>query len=239
MPIRLPMRASDDHLALVEAMLRAGQTGRALELLDSVWHPGKADELTAFLRLWALVGERRIEDALEVARVTIATMPGSAAVAFVHAVLESVAGDLEVALESALRATAILPGHEAPEALLTAIFHRREAESAANALAELAVPAAPPADIPSPMAALLAGYALLFPRGSAEPERAILPSPAERRRDPETADRGSSTRRLGWMALAMIVAAIWAIRDPLLASAALAAVVAWLSRSGQTHPTGN
>jgi hypothetical protein len=74
----------------------------------------------------------------------------------------------------------------------------------------------------------LAGLALLHPAGS---ELAYRPSLSAL--EPPVADdrhRVDDNRRIWLIAVATVVAAIWAVRQPLLATTALAAVVAWLSR---------
>jgi hypothetical protein len=89
-----------------------------------------------------------------------------------------------------------------------------------------------PSDPPvNPVAVALAGLALLHPAGSELAYRPSLPA-----FEPPLADdryRLEDNRRIGLIAAATVVAAIWAVRQPLLATAALAAVVAWLSRSSR------
>lgn len=229
----LPTRPTDDHLALVQALLQAGQPGRALEMLDAVWRHGTVEERLWFLRLWALVGQGRILDAVEVARIATGTLPGSAAVAYVHAALEHAVGEHSAAIEAALRAAAVLPERRVTEELLGALLETQDRSGLGPE--ESWRPSLPSVStsVPSPLAAALTGAALLHPWGSAVALRAspLAASIAVGVTAPEL----DSRRRLVWMAVATVVAAIWAVRNPLLASAALAAVVAWLTRPRRVH----
>jgi tetratricopeptide (TPR) repeat protein len=219
-------RPTPDHLALVQALIEAGQLTRATELLDAVWHHDLQDEHCWYLRLWLLVGQGRVLEALELTRVAVGKLPGSAAVAYLHAALEHCAGDPEVAVEAALRASAIAPERPEPAAMLESVLGGRSARREDDSPTFLPHPGLQPAL--NPLAVALAGLGLLHPQGSTRACRPSLPasepSVASGRRERE------ANRRIWLIAVAMLVAAIWAGRDPLLASAALAAAVAWLSR---------
>jgi hypothetical protein len=224
-------RPTPDHLALIQALIQAGQFTRGVELLDAVWHHDLHDERCWYLRLWLLAGQGRVLEALDLARVATGHLPGSAAIAYLRAALEQCAGDPEAAVESALHAAAIAPGDSEAEAMLELVLdgHRAPIED----------PDAPPpqrnlGDPPvNPVAAALAGLALLHPAGSELPYRPSLPA-----FEPPVADErhhAEDTRRIGLIAVATVVAAIWAVRQPLLATAGLAAVVAWLSRPSRSR----
>ncbi len=224
-------RPTPDQLALIQALIRAGQFARGMELLDAVWHRELHDEHSWYLRLWLLAGQRRVLEALELARVATGHLPGSAAIAYLQAALECSAGDPEAAVASALRAAAIAPGRAEPEAMLELLLSGRDArtEDAVDLPAQPAV-SDPPVN---PVAAALAGLALLHPADSGLAFRPGL-SPFE---PPAASDRHRSAdnRRIALIAAATVVAAIWAVREPLLAAAALAAVVAWLSRPSRSR----
>ncbi len=219
-------RPTPDHLALVEALIRAGQFTRGMELLDAVWHHELHDERCWYLRLWLLAGQGRVLEALELARVATGHLPGSAAIAYLQAALEQGAGDPQAAVEAALRAAAIVPGRTEPEALLELVLEARHSmrDEAPGVSSQAA-----PTDAPiNPVAAALAGLALLHPAGSDLAFRPSLPA-----FEPPVADdrhRADDTRRIGLIAVATVVAALWAVREPLLATVALAGIVAWLSR---------
>jgi hypothetical protein len=223
-------------LALVRALLETGQSSRALELLNAVWQHDTAEERLWFLRLWALVGQKRVLEALDVARIATGQLPGSAAVSYLHGSLEHAVGDRTAALEAALRAAAILPERRETEALLTAMLETGERADGESEGAKEVTAALGPANsshvegqVPSPLAAAVLAAALLHPPGSTRSLKPTMPAaiPAA----PGTANvANEARRRLVLMAIATVVAAVWAVRDPILASAALAGVVAWLSR---------
>jgi hypothetical protein len=219
-------RPTPDHLALVQALIEAGQLTRAMELLDAVWHHDLHDEHCWYLRLWVLTAQGRVVEALDLARIAAGELPGSVAVSYLHAALEHCAGDLHAAVEAALRASAIVPGRAEPEAMLESILAHHETRDGGLHPAQVALAAAEPPM--NPVAAALAGLALLHPQGSGLSYRPSLPAcePPVPSGRPDQDDR----RRIWLIAGATVVAALWAVRDPLLASAALAAVVAWLSR---------
>ncbi len=225
-------RPTPDHLALVQALIQAGQFTRGMELLDAVWHHDMHDEHCWYLRLWLLAGQGRILEAIDLARVATGHLPGSAAIAYLRAALELSAGDAQAAVESALRAAAIAPGRVEPEAMLERVLesHHTRIEAAADRLPTQRGVEDPPLN---PVAAALAGLALLHPQGSALAYRPTLP-PYE---PPLAADRHrwEDDRRIGLIAVATVVAAVWAVREPLLATTALAAVVAWLSRPSRSR----
>jgi hypothetical protein len=203
-----------------------------MELLDAVWHHDLHDEHCWYLRLWLLAGQGRILEALDLARVATSHLPGSAAIAYLQAALEHCAGDPQAAVESALRAAAIMPGRAEPEAMLELVLEAQHApiERGEVDLARQAEPGDPPMN---PVAVALAGLALLHPAGSALAYRPSLPA-----FEPLVAAdryRSEDNRRIGLIAAATVVAAIWAVRQPLLATAGLAAVVAWLSRPNRSR----
>src|SRR5262249_52010346 len=82
------LRVTPDHLKLIRALVEAGQFDRALEMLEAVWHPDRSDEQISFLKIWLLIGQGRVVDALEVARAAVDRLPGSAAVAHLQGALE-------------------------------------------------------------------------------------------------------------------------------------------------------
>lgn len=219
-------RPSPDHLALVQALIRAGQFTRGMELLDAVWHHEMHDEHCWYLRLWMLAGQGRVLEALDLARVATGHLPGSAAIAYLQAALEQCVGDPQAAVEAALRAAAIAPGRAEPESMLERVLETRHPPvDGETGLSSQAAAAEPPIN---PVAAALAGLALLHPAGSDLAFRPSLPA-----FEPPVADdrhRADDTRRIGLIAVATVVAALWAVREPLLATVALAGVVAWLSR---------
>lgn len=226
------LRATGDHLALVQALIEAGQCNRAVELLDAIWHHEIADERAWYLRLWVLAGQGRVLEALELARHAAALLPGSAAIAYLQAALERTGGDPDSAVEAALRSAAIHPGRVEPEALLELILRADQAprdDAVADAARGTAEATPPLPDTPfSPLAAALAGLALLHPPESGRAFRpSSLPHEARTREEPGHA---VERRRFWLIGVATVVAALWAVRDPLPATVMLAGVVAWLSR---------
>jgi hypothetical protein len=228
------LRPTPDHLALLTALLRAGDYTRAEELLAAVWDHERPEEQLHYLRLWVLAGQGRVLDALEIARSATGRFPGSAAIAYLHAVLERAAGDAHAAVEAALRAAAIEPGKVAPERLLSALLSERGESGEHGPTSPLTMPAATPEEeeeyrIPDPIGAALLGASLLSPPGSARPFRPVMPA-TWAAPDPVVAIVHDGRRRFIWIGVATVAAALWASRNPLLATAALAATVAWLSR---------
>ncbi len=226
-------RASAAQLALLQALLRAGEYGQAARLLEALGRAEGAEEHGCYFRLWLLAGEGRVPEALQLAREAGARLPGSAAVAWLQAVLERAAGDRQAAVESALRAAAILPGVHGPEAVLTALLAETELDDG------LPLPPGggggpeppPPAPWLDLTRAALAGAAWLHPFGSGlsyQQRRVFMPNGS---RAAELAPRDAEPPyRLWLLGAATVAAAIYAIRDPLLAAAGLALVVAVLSR---------
>jgi tetratricopeptide (TPR) repeat protein len=231
------MRVTPDHLALVRSLIDAGQTARALELLDAVWHPRVAEEQCWYLRLWILAAEGRILEALELARVAGRELPGSAAVAYLQAALEHASDAPAAALDAARRAAAIAPDHPLPAALVALPTPRFEAEPATDrgggGTSGTADPASPPPPAPgttlaNPIAAAQAGAGLLYPLGSNRPLLHSLSAPPP---EADPAPRLSpERRRFGIIAIATVVSALWAIRDPLPAAAVLTLTVVWAIR---------
>jgi hypothetical protein len=219
-----------DPVALLRAALEAGRFDRAEALLAFIKEPAHADPRVAYLRLWLLIGQDRVLEALEQARLLGRRWPDSAAIAYVHAVLERVSGDPEAALEVALRAAALRPGDPVPDALVEAMAEEPPVAGRWGFLrpGENPGPSRIPAGIPNPAAAAMIAAQFLWPSrgGDTFHHRAGLPPLPQL---PE-GELPPGARRLVWIAVATVAAALWAPRDPLLASAALAAVVAWFSR---------
>jgi hypothetical protein len=145
-------------------------------------------------------------------------------------------GDRTAALEAALRAAAILPEHRETEALLTAMLETGELSDEKSGGAKEVPAALGPANsspaegqVPSPLAAAVLAATLLHPPGSARPRQPTMPAGIPAASGTVNVAR-EPRRRLVLMAIATVAAAVWAVRDPILASAALAGVVAWLSR---------
>lgn len=225
-------RASIAQLALLQALLRAGEYGQAARLLEALGQADGSEEHRCYYRLWILAGAGRVEEALRLAREAGSRLPGSAAVAWLQAVLERAAGDRQAAVESALRAAAILPGVHGPEAVLTALLAETDDDGpeppppgAADA------PEPPPAPWLDLTRAALAGAAWLHPLGSGlsyQQRRVFMPNGS---RAAELEPRDSDPPyRLWLLGVATIAAAIYAIENPLLAAAGLALAVAVLSR---------
>lgn len=234
--VQSSLRVTPDHLALIRALIEAGQTTRAMELLNAVWHPQLADEHSWYLRLWILAEEGRLLEAMELARVASSRLPGSSAVAYLQAALEHAAGS-PGAVEAAVRAGTSAPERSEPRALLAALLTAAGAEAkeagdnprVPQPAAER-LPLATTDGIPNPVAAAVLGAALLHPLGSERPHR---PAVSAHRREPPAPAPARATvpgRRFGLIAAATVIAALWAIRDPLPAAALLAAIVLWLAR---------
>jgi hypothetical protein len=228
----LPLRVTPDHLSLIQALIDAGQTTRALDLLNAVWHPQFADEHSWYLRLRILVEEGRLLEALELTRVAAGRLPGSGAIAYLQAALEQAAG-APTALETALRAATLAPERPEPRSLVAALLapaedSRRGEPAALPGSASAAEAASPACEIPNPNAAALAGAALLHPLGSDQPYRPTVQPVALAPQEPPRAR--SSGARLGAIAAATVLAALWAVRHPVPASVALGLMVLWLAR---------
>ena len=233
-PLPGSARASAAQLALLQALLRAGDYARAAHLLETLGGAGGMEEHCWYARLWLLAGEGRVEEALHLAREAGARLPGSAAVAWLQAVLERAGGDRQAAVESALRAAAILPGVHGPEAVLTALLAETDDEGAPPPPpgTSMEAPEPPP---PAPWLdltrAALTGAAWLHPFGSGlsyQQRRVFMPN-GSRAAEVEPRDT-DPPYRLWLLGVATIAAAIYAVFNPLLAAAGLALVVAVLSR---------
>ncbi len=240
------VRVTPAHLALVRGLIDAGQTSRALELLDAVWHPRVAEEQVWYLRLWILAVEGRILEALDLARLAGRELPGSAAVAYLQAALEHASDTPAAALESALRAQTLAPDHPLPAALVALLSARagtadEDARGRAEPAHDLSPQVGPPlgttgAVLPNPIAAAQVGAGLLYPLGSGQP---LIPlrSSAAPATNPARPLRGEG-RRFGVIAIATVVSALWAIRDPVPAAVVLALTVGWTIRSWRVQPAG-
>jgi hypothetical protein len=221
-----------DHLDLIRALIEAGKFSRAIELLDPVWRLDSRHEQAWFLRLWATIGEGKEGAALALSRSILPQLPGSSAIAFLQAHLEEHAGDPRAALESALRAAATAPDRPEPRALVhrLATLIPEEGHAArplpANNFQPLADGTAEPLSL---MGAALQGAALLHPASSG---RAHRPAAVPRIRQPDMAAARKSPlgRRFGMLAFATVVAALWAIPDPVPAALTLAVVVLLVTR---------
>ena len=231
------VRATADHLALVRSLINAGQSGRALELLDAVWHPRVTEEQCWYLRLWILAVEGRVVEALDLARVAAHELPGSAAVAYLQAALEHAADSPAAALEAAKRAVAIVPDHPVPAVMVGLLSRGSEGEAAgagekptdrSGVVAVLNPPMVPSGTLPNPVAAAQVGAALLFPLGSG---KALVPAVASAQSRPvAAAPTAYPRRRFGAIAIATIGCALWAIHDPVPAALVLAATVVLATR---------
>ncbi|HWA15182.1 MAG TPA: hypothetical protein VG817_02030 [Gemmatimonadales bacterium] len=221
-----------DQLDLIRALVEAGKFGRAIELLDAVWKLDAEHEQAWFLRLWATVGEGKVAAALDLARSITPRLPGSAAIAFLQAHLEAHRGDLKAALEVALRGSAAAPDRAEVTALVQRLVARVAEDRAGRAAVPVEDRAAASQPQPGPVSLLgaaLQGAALLHPAGS---NRAHVPVTPPRIRQPERVKPRQSPlgRRFGFLALATVVAALWAIPDPIPAALTLTAVVVLVTR---------
>jgi tetratricopeptide (TPR) repeat protein len=223
-----------DHLELIRALIAAGKFSRAVEQLDAVWQLDSEHEQAWYFRLWATIGEGKEQAALDLARTILPRLPGSAAIAFLQAHLEEHAGDPRGALEAALRASAAAPGREETAALVQRLVQLVADEPAGQSAATHApegVPLPQPAATLSLMGAALQGASLLHPAGSSRSLTPVL-TPRIRQPDAVSSKRKSVTaKRFGFLALATVVAALWAIPDPVPAAIALAIVVVIVTRS--------
>lgn len=221
-----------DHLELIKALIEAGKFSRAIELLDSVWRLDSEHEQAWFFRLWATIGEGREKAALELARTVTPRLPGSSAIAFLQAHLEEHAGDPRAALESALRAAAAAPDRPEPRLLIHRLVQMVADETRPAPTLPATVPLPPPDSAPEPlslMGAALQGAALLHPADSARAHAPVL-TPRVRQPDAVAPKASLLGRRFGLLALATVVAALWAIPDPIPAALTLAAVVIIVTR---------
>jgi tetratricopeptide (TPR) repeat protein len=221
-----------DHLDLIRALIEAGKFSRAIELLDSVWQLDSEHEQAWFLRLWAKVGEGKEGAALELARTVTPRLPGSSAIAYLQAHLEEHAGDPRAALEAALRAAAASPERPEPRQLIHRLVQLVAEESRSAPTVPVALPQLPPDSATEPlslMGAALQGAAMLHP---SESNRAHVPVIAPRIRQPDAVQAKKSLlgRRFGLLAFATVVAALWAIPDPVPAAITLAIVVVLVTR---------
>lgn len=230
------VRVTPDHLALVRSLINAGQTGRALELLDAVWHPRVPEEQCWYLRLWILAGEGRVIEALDLARTAATELPGSAAVAYLQAALEHASGAPAAALEAARRAALIAPEHPMPAVLVALLSGTRDSDGSRpvenqagpTGTVLIEAPLVPSNTLPNPVAAAQVGAALLFPLGSG---KALVPAVAPSRGRPDLAPPvGYDRRRFGVIAAATAICAVWAIYDPLPAALVLATTVVLAAR---------
>jgi hypothetical protein len=240
------VRVTPAHLALVRGLIDAGQTSRALELLDAVWHPRVAEEQVWYLRLWILAVEGRILEALDLARLAGRELPGSAAVAYLQAALEHATDAPAAALESALRAQTLAPDHPLPAALVALLSARAgTADEAAKSEGEPAHDLTPQAGLPlvamgavppNPIAAAQVGAGLLYPLGSGQPLIPLRSTAALATNPAGSLPR--EWRRFGLIAIATVVSALWALRDPVPAAVLLALTVGWTIRSWRVQPAG-
>lgn len=233
----LTQSITPDHLSLIKALVKAGKYSRALELLDAAHQLDADHEQCWYLRLWALTGEGKEGEALHLVRTVAPRLPGSAAIAYLQAALECGQQDGGAALESALRSRAAAPGRAEPEALLQPLL------SAQPDAGDAAIPGrVPESPIPllrpqgfSVLAAALQGAALLHPAGSSRARIPLLP-PRIRQPDPKASPTTPPWRRFGVLALAIVIAALWAIPDPVPAAIALAVVVVLVTRNPSGTP---
>lgn len=227
-----------DHLDLIRALIQAGKFSRAIELLDSVWRLDSEHEQAWYYRLWATIGEGKEGAALELARTVTPRLPGSVAIAFLQAHLEERAGDPKAALEAALRASAATPGRPEPEALihrLVALVAEDTGGHPAPAPQPVALPAGAALEPLSLMGVALQGAALLHSPESQQVRAAVLP-PRIRQPDAAAPRRTPLARRFGLLAIATVIAALWAIPDPLPAAIAMAIVVVLATRAMPRRP---
>lgn len=235
------VRVTADHLALVRSLITSGQTGRAMELLDSVWHPRVAEEQCWYLKLWVLAMEGRVMEALELSRVAARELPGSAAVAYLQAALEHAMHSPALAQEAANRAALIAPDHPMTRMMVAILSGTSQSVETGTSEAPTlsggnVVPdsstAAPVNVPPSLIAAAQMGASLLYPLGSG---KALIPvvDPSARKAiavPPLAFDR----RRFGLVAAATVICALWAIQDPVPAALALGVTVLLATRVGRS-----
>jgi hypothetical protein len=231
------VRVTPDHLELVRSLIVAGQTGRALELLDAVWHPRLAEEQCWYLRLWLLTAAGRMAEALDLARTASHELPGSAAVAYLHAALEHAFDSPAAALEAAKRAAIIAPDQPVTAMMVRLLSAPSDGveEPAMDPLTDRArmtgLAEGLPTEVnlpPNPVAAAQVGAALLFPLGSGRP---LLPARAPVASSPAPVELPAyDRRRFGVIAVATAVCALWAIYDPVPAALVLGATVVLAAR---------
>ncbi len=225
-------RITLDHLALIRALVEAGKYSRALELLDAVFQPGNDHEQCWYLRLWAMTGQGKEGEALHLVRSLLPRLPGSAALAYLQAALECAQNQTGPALESARRALETAPDRPEPAALLATLTG-----APSNDGEPAGVPRRPEGPVLvavrpdgfSPLAAALQGAALLHPAGSSRPLIPLRPRPI-RQPDRLPTRPAPHWRRFNLFVLAIAVAAVWAIPDPVPAALVLAAVVVLVAR---------
>ena len=218
------VRVTSDHLALIRALIQAGQTGRAMELLDTVWHGSSPEEQCWYLRIWLLTAEGRVVEALDVARLAARELPGSAAVAYLQAVLEQVHGDPQAALAAGERAARLAPDQPlATELAALLVADNEPFDAPGRMIASLPGHPDPTTSmLPNPMLAAQLGAALLHPLGSTRP---LLPAPVKPVRASVAKPTPTTNRKLGLIAIGTVLAALWGIRDPIPAFFALAGIV--------------
>lgn len=232
------VRVTADHLALIRALITAGQTTRALELLDSVWHPTSPEEQCWYLRLWVLVEEGRAIEALDLARVAVRELPGSSAIAYLHAALEQAQGSPVAARHALERARLLAADAQWTPQLASLLASEEPPATSEGGTAPVRDPAPDvrQGTVGASTLSLAAqlGAGLLFPLGSARP---LLPVPDPRStalgRGASPAATSAAYRRFGLVAAATVAAALWAIRDPVPAFFALAAMVVLMIRVPQ------
>jgi hypothetical protein len=230
------MRVTADHLSLIKALLQAGQTARAMEMLDSVWHPTSPEEQCWYLRIWLLTAEGRVVEALDVARLAARELPGSPAVAYLQAMLEHLHGESQAAMEAGARAQRLAPEQPITSELLAMLAADNDAFDAPAGESRLpAGTALPdhglPGVVPNPLLAAQMGASLLFPLGSPRP---LVPAPGVRpAREVSPPAAPATNRRLGLIGIATVMAALWAVRDPVPAFLALAGIVVLTIRNPQ------
>lgn len=222
------VRVTADHLALIQALLNAGQTARAMELLDSVWHPSSPEEQCWYLRLWVLTAEGRTGEALDLARMAARELPSSIAVACLQTALEVAHGTPAGAFEAGERARVLAREHQVPAPLVALLASTADdgASSDDHPRSGPVAGQAPAAPLPSPLLAAELAAPLLYPLGSPRP---LLPTPSARRSGevPARSER-PNYRRFSLLAAGTVVAALWAIHDPIPAFLTLAAMVVLL-----------
>lgn len=197
-----------------------------MELLDSVWHPSSPEEQCWYLRIWVLTAEGRVLEALEVARLAARNLPGSPAVAYLEAALEHADGEPQAAIAAGERARRLAPDQPITAELAVLLVAGDDPSDGPGREARLPqghVGHGTPGVIPNPLLAAQLGAALLFPLGSSRPLH-LAPGASPAREVPPPAAPATS-RKFGLIAIGTVVAALWAIRDPIPAFFALAAIV--------------
>jgi len=163
-------------------------------------------------------------------------------VAYLQAVLEQEVGSGAAAVESALRALAIIPGHPRAEALLAALTGVSVSERSGHSIRVILPEVTPdgktvPNAVPTLWSAALTGAALLHPFGSLQPLRPTTPPRSFSAPPPAWPTAQITVLRRRWLlALGLAVVGLAAIRDPILGGIALALTVGWLAMPA-TAPT--